>query len=323
MRHARSFQRPPPISQKRLDAIIRSDIGVEPDGWTGTLNIYAIGKTGEILFASGMLPALRVMTPKASIVFHVHPHYMPMMEGLTHRPDSWSAYEWTGVTGKHTDRVAMAAKQSIRSLGGHLQVQGSDISTNLYNNYIPWSPRPFYRDFMAAVHIPDAPYAKPGWQPSERAVKIVKQLGSDRLAVAFASANAHNGSPLRSVPFTPEQWNALADRLIALGFLPVATGHSDDPVPVTPGWKWFDTNDISEVLTLLTKAAFVLGLNSGVVFAATQLAPGKTVMIDTQMKPTYAFQTMLADGLIDLSRHIQVSRSEHDLFKRVLDHASI
>lgn len=289
-----------PRGHDDLTTAIKS-IGQDPEKWSGTYHLHLGGKTGEVIFATGILPSIRKILPKAKLVLHVVAHYLPVIERCTIKPDDVVTY--APMPGRAVfDQVVNSVIQ-MRNAHPSIAMHGSDLATSLYRKHpwpshalLPTSPEftPFYRMFAHGAGVNG--YDKPGWE--------TKSEGESPIALAFPTSNPHSGST-SSIPLTPQSWERLADVLKCRGIRPIANTFKEDPKLLPAGWSPMD-GSVSEVLELLTKAKFVIGLNSGITFAGVLLSPGRVVMVDYQKKPFYDFGNMISDGVVRPADHVQI-----------------
>jgi hypothetical protein len=284
---------------------LRRTIG-NPGTWRGHYHLHVTGKTGEILFASGVIPALREAMPKATLYLHVLDHYEPVCHGLGFRPDAIVVQSGDKELPLYlqTTKIVRADLASY----GRLKLEGDHLHTCLYRTH-PWINRnapvvPFYRMFSTAVGV--SGYRLPLWSPSSSDLAW-KQATTGRrpIALLFASSNPHSGGP-PSLPLTSEDYADLARAAKRRGLIPIINRHGQDPKVEAPGWTSVENASITQVLALLRSAKIVMGLNSGIVFAAIRLSTGHAIMADYQAASRYDFHSMVGDGVIDPKRHKQI-----------------
>jgi hypothetical protein len=278
-----------------------------------SLHVHLCGKTGELLYLSGCLPALRARWPGHSIVLHLHPHYAPLVAGLRHQPDAVEILRplerSKPLAVQVTDLTRAALLRHHRPLTREVDGDWHVLPYGLHQAAAGGAWRHpegkrlgFWELFQAAADAEAYPYDRPSWGKP-------RGLAPD-VAVVFASGNLHTGGA-RTIDLPPAEWDRLAAELRAFGVAPVATGHRDDPRPLMPGWDWLNTDDPRDVLELLASAGAVVGLNSGITWSAFMLAPGRVTMFDTQEGPgvgrMYRAARGYETGLLDPMRHLQVS----------------
>jgi hypothetical protein len=287
---------------------------VVPPDWDGTYRIALGGKSGELLFFSGILPAIRKAIPKAKVVISIHPHFAGIVPGLEHQPDEVRCEDWytkPWPLAPLATQVQHGLKADIASWGGHnprtlTLLDDHTLVTGAYLRHR--ASKPFYRLFMDSCGVGDGEYVAPRWRmPPE----IVMPLGRvvSRIALVLPSANIHAGNGVRKMELATTEWLELARDADAAGLDPVATGHKDDPTPEMSGWYWADLRRPDLIFALLTQAARVVGFNSGMTFAATRLVPpgGRVTMIDSQMLDQYDFRRMA--GVVG-PEHVQIPLTE-------------
>lgn len=264
--------------------------GLDADTWTGTYRCYVVGKTGEALFSLGCVPGLRYLLPKARLVWHLADHYAPVVDCVDplYRPDAVETHE--------------GALDCGRLVGIGYDEKHNELMANAYRTHswyrcdsqLAARRAPFYLMFAEALGLPTALYERP---------RSSGRLHDGKIALAFPTANVD--SRIRQLPVSPATWATLAQRAQDAGLAPIATGHRDDGVPEMPGWTWDDSPGIAPVLGAITKAQWVVGLNSGIVFAAILLGPsnGYVSMVDPLGMLLYQFGGM--HGVVDGARHRQ------------------
>jgi hypothetical protein len=270
--------------------------GLDADTWTGTYRCYVVGKTGEALFSLGCVPGLRFLLPKARLVWHLADHYAPVVDFVDelYRPDAvedialpdeeWGALDCGQLIGiGYDEKRNELAANAYRTHSWYLcDPQLADRRT------------PFYLMFAKALGLPASLYERP---------RSSARLYDGSIALAFPTANVH--SRIRQLPVSPAVWATIADRAQDAKLAPVATGRRDDGAPEMPGWAWDDSPGVAPVLHAITRAQWVVGLNSGIVFAALLLGPGSghVSMIDPLDMLLYRFGEM--HGIVDGARHRQ------------------
>lgn len=269
------------------------------------LHLHLGGKTGEIVYASGAFPAIRQRWPGARLILHIHPHYLSVLPGLRHQPDEVVAYQVTCPDDLLAVQVTACLRREHRARGNQplTVTPTADIEVLAYGLHqreasLPRAERrPFYALFQAAADAAEYPYERPAWgQPYALPPTSV---------VVLPTGNIHTGGA-RQIDIPAAEWARLAGELAAFGLEAVATGHRDDPRPLMPGWRWLETDDPAVVLDELRRAGAVLGLNSGITFAACQIAAGTVTMLDTQGRPEYLFGKMYEGRVLDPMRHLQI-----------------
>lgn len=305
-----------------LGALVRDAFALDhAAAFAGSYHLHIGGKTGETMLAAASLPAIRRVLPHASIVWHLHPHYRALVEGLAPWPDAvicdpWYTDKWPAAPlGRQVTEGLRWAHAWVQAGGGRGFVvegnagspgaRGAELHTSLYRTHTVRPALPFYRMFARAAGVEGCDLVRPEWigRPTI-AGKLAATFGP--IALVFVVGNTHTGGANR-IDLEPEQWEALAKRCRGMGIEPCATGHKDDaPPPEMPGWTWITPDDPSGVLEILTLAERVIGLNSGITFAAALLSPGIVTMLDTQEgRPEYLFAPMVADGILE-PRHVQI-----------------
>jgi hypothetical protein len=282
-----------------LEDAVRQVCGVEPASWRGTLHLHLGGKTGETIYASGCFPAIRQVAPFARIALHLHPHYLPVVPGLEQRPDEAIGYE----PPFPEPTVALQVTGCLRRIiEGRPRWWGdiSDLHTSLYMGHGAVAG-PFYRQFhRSALGLPQGSWRRPGWDPPA----VESDLGDRGLALVIPTANEHAG--IRELPVGPADWRELAAEVRARGLLPAATGHPDDGCPDMPGWTWIHTGNVISVLELLYYARRVVGPNSGIVWSALLLCPGRVTMFDWQRTHERLYDFADCPEVVDQARHFQL-----------------
>lgn len=245
---------------------IRRLLGRDPVSWDGTLYLHCCGKAGELVFLTGVLPALKRRLPKSKIVLRTMDHYRPSVE--------YSSFKFDGI--EALPMVASSLVDSVthhymdRVYEGFLRVS-NDLWVNVYRSH-GWSkPRGFPSALAESVGIPADEYTRPGWDDGS--------VRGPRIALALATMNQH-GSSRRRIPFLPQEWSRLSEELRRIGLVCVATGHADDGVPADmPGWKWVNCG-LREALCLVRDSGFVIGGNSGLTFLGATIGAGYAIMLD-------------------------------------------
>lgn len=246
------------------DAAVRRIFGVNPHDWTGDFIAHCTGKTGELIFLTGALPALRRRLPRARIVCLTQPFYEPLLQRVKHRFDAVAHLGY--ICDDYATQVEMHYNDYRTS--GFVR-NGNSISVNVYALH-GQTGRSFYHTFAMAMGLQPGEYERPGYDagPNIR----------EPYALALASLNRHS-SPRRVLPFSAEEWETLARCLRNKGLTPLATGHPHDPRPNMPGWEWVE-GDVQDALSLVAHANYTLCGNSGMGFLAALLSSGPVVMID-------------------------------------------
>lgn len=239
-----------------------------------SLHLHLPGKTGEVLAALGLVPALRLALPeKTVVVLHTLPHYVPLATQVDHRqrPDRVEAIELAPMAHSFADTVAVTAFDhgfpGFGVFGDELHVCLNRTHPHFLHGGAVSHP-PFIGAFADAVGVHRAAWEPPAWVPT----------ASGTSALALPTANAHS-SKRRRLPLYPADWKALATVLRVRGLRPLATGHPSDGKPELPGWDWEDLSLI-ETVTVAVSAAFVVGHNSGITWTATLAGSGDVVMLD-------------------------------------------
>lgn len=282
--------------------------GLDPDTWTGTYRCYVVGKTGEALFSLGCVPGLRYLLPKARLVWHLADHYAPVVDFVDelYRPDAVEGIALpAGTSWAEQIRKAVVHEGALdceRLIGIGYDEDRDELATNAYrtHSWYWWDSQvagrrtPFYLMFAEALGLPVSLYERP---------RSSGRLHDGNIALAFPTANVH--SRIRQLPVSPATWEKIADRALDAELVPVATGRREDGALEMPGWTWDDAPGVRPVLHAITKAQWVVGLNSGIVFAALLLAPGSgyVSMVDPQDMLLYSFDSM--HGIVDGTRHRQ------------------
>jgi hypothetical protein len=280
-RRARGWQSVTSGVVRPLGEVVRGALGAEPADWSGSLHLHMPGKSGEVFFLGGVLPELRRQAPKARLVLHVLAPYDRVAHGGAHAFDEVQVVSSTW-EGPLAEQVAV---QNYRDMWGGFAVDGGDLRVNPFRSH-RWflgdplvSDGPLYLAFADAVGCPRSRYVLPAWGSE----------GDDGWApfvLAFPTANPHS-SRRGGLPFGPEEWAELARLARARGLEPLAQGHGDDGRPCLPGWSWLDAS-LPELFARLTRAAVVIGPNSGVVWAACALSPGRVLLLDDVDPTDYA-----------------------------------
>lgn len=285
-----------------LDQAIR-DLGREPATWDGELRVHTHGKTGEALFLTGAFPAVRKVAPRCRIVVQTYPHYVPVFRGAVHRPD-------------RVELHAPDAPLLSRRWFFGLRASGDALETNAFSAHpimgnAETGATPFYRLFSEALGV-DA-YEAPEWHWPEKTEEMRRRMGG---RVALAVPLSVNGR----VHAAPGEWAETAASLEGRGIAPFVCTHPHDVHDAwreTPGWAPLETTDVSEVLSSLPLCTHVLGVNSGLVFAALLLSPGRVTMLDDRNgRGHYRFSpAMERDAVVHPSRHAQVPVGSADIVR--------
>lgn len=268
-------------------------------------HVYIVGKTGEVLYSTGLIPALRARLPKAKLIWHVAEHYQPVLAFVEEpcRPDEVRAH----VLPEHEDAaeaVRLAVTEGPHTLRGLVWGGDGILRANLYRTH-PWYGRdpqkslrraPFWEHFAEAAGLPQGVWTPPG---------TFRRQGSGTTVLALPTANVH--SRLRVLPAVSTTWSTIAQAAVARGFDVVANGHPADPLPEPmPGWPWRSPKGVVGLLELLRDAHWVIGLNSGATFAHLLLGPQDhhTSMLDPQGLALYRFDLM--GQIVNRHRHRQL-----------------
>lgn len=285
--------------------------GIDAQTWPGTYHVYVVGKTGEALFSLGCVPGLRYLLPRARLIWHLAEHYAPVIDFVDplYRPDAIEGIALPPSAEGWAEQIRLAVVHEgilscERIIGIVYDDARDELATNVYRTHAWywWDPQaagrrtPFYLCFAEAMGLPVALYERP---------RSVGRLSDGNIALAFPTANVH--SKIRKLPIKPATWARLARMAEDAGLAPIATGRSDDGAIEMPGWTWDDSVGVTPVLHAIHGAQWVLGLNSGIVFAALLLGPGSghVSMVDPQGMLLYSFGAM--PGIVDPNRHRQVS----------------
>lgn len=272
-----------PCDIEKVVAVVSSD----PRRWAGEVRVYIAGKTGEVLFSCGLIPALRQVLPRATLTWVVGAHYHPVFDFVRPdcRPDAVETYP-VPTTGTLASRISTAVVSDPFAFRGialdrDLPAWQDVIRVNLYRTH-PWysadkqkSPLhlPFYKMFAEALGLPKTCWRNPA-----------TAYAAPTMPVAFVSGDEH--ARLARVPLMGETWARIGPGL--------GIGHSDDGDFDIAGWTKYRGLDLGYVLEQLSYASFVIGPNSGIVFAALLLTAPKVpvVMIDSVCAPRYEWSRM-------------------------------
>lgn len=277
--------------------------------WTGEYHLHLGGKTGETIYAAAVYPLIKAVCPRARIVLHVHPAFREVALAVRPKPHAVLCLPWwTAGLGAVADQVSYGLRMASGWIGNAVRVVGSNLHTCLYRTYR--GTEPFYRLFAQAAGV-EGEMNQPAW---------ARKIAAPRSALVFASGNKHTGGA-REISLTPNQWADLAMLVRDNDLVPFTTTAPGDPQLTMPGWTTVETDKPEEIVDLLRNARRVVGLNSGIVFAAALWASGRVTMLDTQTKqrrPAYAFEPMMADGMID-EHHVQIpwEQAEGNLYETV------
>lgn len=273
--------------------------------WKGPLHIRCVGKTGETLYAHGVIPALRQVLPQAQIVWHSLERYLPVRHRLL---PEFHADVYTPLEPGEGETTALIVQDTvIKHAHSGYDVRDDGLWVDIYRTH-PWyvwdvaaravgnQGLPFYRLFATAVGLLPGDYRFP--QPVER-------IRGYRVALVLPATNEH--CAVRSLRFSPKLWKQLAKRWYNLGLQPVVNVFCEDaqcdPAILDAGFTPNTGTGYDTVLDLVSHAGVVLGLNSGMTFAHMLLGPqnAETFMVDPQGMPIYSFARMR--GLVGEKRH--------------------
>jgi hypothetical protein len=275
----------------------------DPATWDGTYFVHIAGKTGETLYSFGMVPALRELLPCARLVWRVARHYAPVVARVTgpFQPEiQWLEDEHDHDVSNFSERIR---QQAVEDQPIGIRMTGNDLHVNLYRTHF-WYSRdtetsgkwiPFYLAFCEAAGVP-----VDMWRVPETI-----RLRQGDVALAFPTANEHSPR-VRELGYGADVWASLAQLARRYGCEPIANGRPGDGNVTLPGWESHDALGIERVLDWISRAQWVVGLNSGIVFAAMLLGPesGGIYMVDPQNLPIYFFAAM--PQVCDPARHVQV-----------------
>lgn len=250
----------------------------EPLTWDGEYHIHCVGKTGELIYLSGALPDLREQAPRARLVLHTMEAYRPVVEGLHERFDG--AVYWHLVSGAGSLSDQVTTHYSMSHAGWIRAYEGGGLQVHAYWTHAHHARRLNQPPCPFPVAFAQALGARHYRWPSGWGVAV----GDEPRSIALALRTANYGSSMRGrVPFSDEQWGLLAAALRLRGLRPMMTGRADDgPTVPAPGWEWLE-GDVTVALESVKRSGYVLGLNSGMVFAALVLSDAAVVMLDDSM----------------------------------------
>lgn len=262
---------------------------LDPLTWEGTYHAYIIGKTGEVLFSLGIIPALRHKLPLATLVWHVATKYQKVIDLVLQdfAPDEVEDHVLLGED--YSEAVRIAVTEGAHALTGiSFDKSKQNLCVNLYRTHHWYRNDPdvshrklcFYRAFTEAVGLdPTGYYELP---------EVVQTSVVGTLALVLPTANVHSRlRDLRDVK--PGTWKKIATLCETRGLVPLANGYAPDGKLDMPGWKWCEEEGIGFLLDRLSEAAWCVGLNSGAVFAHRILGPEgcATSMLDPQSRSIY------------------------------------
>lgn len=282
----------------KLGELVPQVFGLPAAEWRGELHCHIFGKSGEAFFATGFLKPLRSVVPKARIVYWVHGAYEPMILGAVQQPDAIRLYH---------RRPEMSLMEDVNDLiyARHEWMgreawwwDGNVINLSMYYaNLSDANDDPFYRQNMRSLGIGDLPFDPPR-------ISAYGIQNPDGIALVIPTGNPQ--SVIQRLPVPPAEWARLAKLCRARGLKPIARSYLDDPPVQMPGWSLDLSTNPFETLHLGLTAERVVGLNTGMLYALTQVAPGRVTMLNPHPYRYYDFEPMIADGVIDPTRHRQV-----------------
>lgn len=285
-----------------LGDVVRAAFACEARDWEGTLFVYAPGKAGEVFYLCGLAAALRRRIPRARLVLRTLPTYAAVAEGAAPSFDSVEPLRAPSLV-RLADRVAAAnacyAWPGFAVVGAALHV-AAFRSHGWFREDPLVSAGPFPYAFADALGCPRDDVRLPGWKRGAGA-------GAQRLALAFPTAN-HHSSRRGGLAFAAAEWALLGEAARAHGLLPIAHGLPDPGRPELPGWVWSEAT-LPELFALFPRADWVVGPNSGAVWAACALSPGQVFLLDDSEQSEGAHgRYRLADcgEFLDLARCAQI-----------------
>lgn len=258
-----------------ITEVIEATFQMPASDWSGRLIVQHPGKVGEMVFLLALVGPLRAMLPHARLSLRTLSEYGSIAARM--RP-SFDDIEFMHPAGAGVaDRVIYGMRLNVHA--GFRRTGPQELQVHSYRSH-PWwtfdtavTHGPFYRAFAEAIGVVPFAMQMPQWDD-------VPPFDGP-LAVAFPTTNKHSSRRQR-LPLAAEQWHHMALELRGCGLRPVATGRTDDPAPGDmPGWDWYHCDSMA-ALTLGRAAKFVIGGNSGVVWASLFLGQGPCVMLDEQ-----------------------------------------
>lgn len=260
------------IAKVALSEATRRLTGEDASSWSGALHVHHPGKTGELLTFFGFLPEIRRQLPLATLHLHTLRHYGILTAAFENEFDIVSCQEHSSSLVRSASE-AFAYVEGVSNAAGFLLLEDG-IHVNPYRTHYWYksgivSSGSYFRAYAEAVGVDFLSWKKPQcFLPK-----------TEPVALALVSANTHSATR-RLLPFTANQWTELSKLAKSKKLRPIATGHFEDPKPESmPGWEWIDC-DLLQAVKYMVSAKWVVGHNSGMVWAPCFLGSASVIMLD-------------------------------------------